>query len=499
MRTVLIGSDFMYDKNGNLKPIEINTAVGWDNAEKVEDDEDCLDLTGLDTFIKAKGFTHIHYIGEIRHFHKTLETYCNSNSLIYEYHAAGAMSITIPSIEDSETALIIRSAYDTTALVDDTYCRDKIEFMKLIQDQSFGSQFAYLDEGNQLVSNITTIPDNGEHPNFILKSRYPDYDKEVYPKFYKVSTQSELDVVLENVTSEYFLMENYCNIANNFEGHIKVIRSLNILYPPSLESIQIGQYTKMNQNIFFTGVTYDSETYMVSEEYRDSYVTSINSNWLPKLLDTDLVEMADGTFKTALDLNVDDLIKTIDIPNPNGTDNSSYTANFGITYETLASGTTYSTNRITNLKRVNKLTYVYKLTFDDGSTWEDTGVSSYLIERDNIVQFDKLFDIKSGDIVLLLNTENGLVNFTRKTVVSNIQLKKVFSGWFISVENAHLFLTKTSSTNNESFVSIEHNSGYCPVGCCPGQACPTCPKSEPYCNGPYSYGISCQPYAGLCF
>jgi hypothetical protein len=229
----------------------------------------------------------------------------------------------------------------------------------------------------------------------------------------------ELD---ENVTADYFLMESYVNEEKAWNGHLKVIRSLNILYPPSLESIQIGQYTKMNQNVFFTGVEYDSETHMVSEEYRDSYVTSINNNWLPKLLDTDLVEMADGTFKTALDLRVDDVIKTIDIPNPNGTDNSSYTANFGITYETLTSGTTYSTNRITNLKRVNKLTYIYELTFEDESTWEDTGVSSYLIERDGIVQFDRLFDIKIGDVVLLLNTSDGLVDFTRKTVVSNVEL-----------------------------------------------------------------------------
>ena len=53
MRTVLIGSDFMYDKDGNLRPIEINTAVGWDGPEKVEDDVDCLDFSTLDTFIKS--------------------------------------------------------------------------------------------------------------------------------------------------------------------------------------------------------------------------------------------------------------------------------------------------------------------------------------------------------------------------------------------------------------------------------------------------------------
>ena len=63
MRTVLIGSDFMYDNDGNLKPIEINTAVGWDGAERVEEDIDCLDLTALDEFIKSKNFTTIHYVG----------------------------------------------------------------------------------------------------------------------------------------------------------------------------------------------------------------------------------------------------------------------------------------------------------------------------------------------------------------------------------------------------------------------------------------------------
>jgi hypothetical protein len=102
-------------------------------------------------------------------------------------------------------------------------------------------------------------------------------------------------------------------------------------------------------------------------------------------------------------------------------------------------------------------------------------------------------------VVLLLNTTDGLMDFVRKTVVSVTQVKKVFSGWFISVERAHLFLTKTTSTNNESFVSIEHNGPSCPVGCCSGGGtCPTCPKSEPYCSGPYG-NPQCFSYQGICY
>jgi hypothetical protein len=498
MRTVLIGSDFMYDKNGNLKPIEINTAVGWDYITKVENDEDCLDLTSLYQFVENNGFTSIHYIGEVIYLHKTLETHYSGSSITYQFHSVGRMAITIPYVEDNDETLIIRSAYDTTALVDDTYCRDKVVFLKLIQSQSCSSQFAYLDESNQLVSNITTINDNGEHPNFILKSRYPAYDKTVYPKFYKVSTQEELNTILQNVTSDYFLMENYCNTTNNFEGHVKVIRSLNMLYPPTLESIQVGQYTKFNQNICFTDVEYNSETYEVNSQYRDSYTSKPNDAGLPKLLDTDLVEMADGTFKTPLNLVVGDIIKTIDIPNPNGVDNTSYLTNFGITYETLISGTTYSTNRISNLKRVNLLSNVNQLTFDDNSNWEDVAMSSYLIERDNIIQFKQIAGLIAGDVVLLLDTTDGLVDFIRKTVVENVTIKKIFSGWTITVENAHLFLTKTSSTNNETFVSIEHNAqggGYCLYSECNSQP-NTCSKTAPWCG---DYGKCYQnPYEYFC-
>lgn len=494
MRTVLIGSDFMYDNDGNLKPIEINTALGWNGPEKVENDIDCLNFTAFDVFVKANNFTTIHYIGELAYFEPTLKKYCEDNSITYEFHAVNKESITIPYIQDNDTTLIIRSAYDTTALVDDTYCRDKVEFMKLIQNQNFGSQFAYKDDSGNLINNITSIKDNGEHPNFVLKARYPGYDTDTYPKFFKVTTQEELNIILENVTFDYFLMENYCNTNEIWNNHLKVVRSLNILYPPALESIQIGQYTNLNKNIIKTNITYNNETFELNSEFRESYVSFIIKEWLPKLLDTDMVEMADGSFKTAHDLQINDVIKTIDIPNPNGIDNASYVANFGITYETLSTGTTYSTNKIIGKKEVNALAYINTLTFDDESTWEDTNSSYYLIDRAGVIQFGILQEMKAGDVVLMLDTTDSNVDFIRKTVVSNIQNRSIFSGWLIEVQNAHLFLTKTSSTNNQSYVTIEHNLQPCPyLACgCPG-TCASCPKPAPYCDG-----YLCRPAQGGC-
>ena len=211
MRTVLVGSDFMYNKDGNLVPIEINTAVGWDGLEKIEADIDCLDLTGLYNFISNSNFEIVNYIGGIPYFHKSLETHFSGSSVTYVYYLKNKDSVTVPFIEDNDKTLTIRSAYDATALVDDTYCRDKVNFMNLIKDSSFGSQFAYIDDTNQLVSNITNIQDNGEHPNFILKSKLPGYNAGEYPKFFKVSNEVELNTLISNVvTSEFFFNGKLC-------------------------------------------------------------------------------------------------------------------------------------------------------------------------------------------------------------------------------------------------------------------------------------------------
>lgn len=504
MRTVLIGTDFMYDKNGNLKPIEINTAVGWDGIEKVEDNTDCINLDTFSTFVESNGFTTIVYIGDIPYVKQKLEEYCNTNEITFTFMTVSNQSITVPAVEDDETTLIIRSSYDTTAIVDDNYCRNKLEFMKLIKNQSYGSQFVYKDEENTIVSNITEINDNGVHPNFVLKSILPNYDKEIYPKFFKVSNQQELDLIIqENVTSDNFLMECHINTDKLWNGHSVVIRSLNILFPPNLESIQIGQYTKLNQNILLENVTYDNTTYVVNEDFRESYLTNAVRAWEPKLLDGDMVEMADGTFKTALELEIGDIIKTIDLPpTENGTSNSAYMTaeNLG-DFNTISTGTTYSTNRVINKKRVNRLSAVKEVIFSDNTNWEDTVGSLYLIERENRIYFERIGNLIVGDVVLLLNNENENVEYIRK-IVSNVQeVRKIFSGWFITVENAHLFLTKQSYDSNNNFVSyqyvsIEHNYVSCPIYACSGcSQCVSCPKAGVYCwtSGPQAG--TCQSYA----
>jgi hypothetical protein len=300
--------------------------------------------------------------------------------------------------------------------------------------------------------------DNGTHPNFILKAKGSHYDKDVYPKLFKVSNQEELDVVLTNVNSDYFLMPYYFNENKLENNHIQVVRSLNLLVPPNLESIQIGQYHKICNEEINNNSTYDTETFEYIGD-RSRYLTTISSDWTPKLEDTDLVEMADGSFKTALDLEIGDELKTIDIPNPFLVDNKEETVNYRISYLDLLSGTTFSTNRILNKVRINRKTYIVTITFTDDSTWSDVGDSNYLIERNDEVRFLSTLHLERNDFILLIDSSNG--EFIKKQVSNVTKTSEYLNGWSLTVERTHLFLTKNSADSTSSYVAIEHNTiGY---------------------------------------
>lgn len=454
MRTVLIGSDFMYNGNGDLVPIEINTNVGYDNENsRVESPDDIFDFAPLLDFISENGFTKIEYIGAIHQFHQKL-----SQSLDIEcnMHYVGE-ALTVPNIEDNDTTLIIRSAYDTTAIVDDMYCANKVNFLNLIRNSEFGSEFAYMDESGNLVNYITNILDNGSHPNFILKAITPHYDKTVYPKLFKATTEEELNTILGEVDEDYFLMPYYYNSDKLENNHIQVVRSLNILFPPNLESIQIGQYHKICNDEIDIDATYDSTTFEYIGD-RSRYLTTTNGPWTPKLEDDDLVEMADGSFKTALELEIGDEIKTIEIPNPFQIDNKEEKANYRIPYSEFISGVVYSTNKILNKIKVNRKAFITTITFTDDTIWTDVGDSNYLSEREGEVRFLGTLQLRAGDFVLLIDTSND--GFIKKEVASISKTSEYLTGWLLTVERTHLFLTKSNRNTQTSYVTIEHNYMY---------------------------------------
>ena len=459
MRTLLLGTDFSYKGNGDLTPVEINTSVGMETLH-LESDDAIYDLTVLSNFITQNGFVKVVYIGMMALFNSKISEVCTNLNIEYEYVRVISGNLVIPFVQDADDVLIIRSAYDTTAIVDDSYCKNKVNFLNLIKDSTYGSQFAYMDNNGTLVNNILSIPDNGSNPNFILKSTLPQYDKDVYPKLFKVSNQTELDVVLQNVTSDYHLVEYHYNQSKLYNDQIYVIRTLNLLFPPDLESIYLGSYRKFTDRKNIYTPTYNPQTFELDATYRTQYITGVKIINTPKLLDTDRVEMADGSFKTGLELEVGDFVKSLVIYNPNNVDLDDDLADFNITYNEFVSGSTYTTNRVTAKNKIDRICAYAEITFTDETDWSDTIASSYLSIKNNDVRFLRVGELESGDDVILVDLSNTEVLKTVQKTVSNVTYNQIiFSGWEITVENDHVFLTQTDNdTDNMAYAAIEHNS-----------------------------------------
>jgi hypothetical protein len=463
MRVVIVGLDFVYDSVGNLKPIEMNTNIGHSRT-KIEDDNAVFDMTPFENFVTANGFEKITYIGINQKIKEQITNVCTNLSLQFEFLAVGPTSITIPFVEDTETHLIVRTAFDTTAILDEKYCKNKVEYLNLIKDSEFGSEFAYLNEENILINNITNIQDNGIHPNFILKAVKPAYDKSVYPKFYKVANQTELDIVLQNVTNDYFLMPYYFNESKVHLEKVTKIRKMSMIFPPNLDSVHIGAYTDLASLNLNDNITYSSDTFEINNSYREAYYTKdFQTGAQPKLLDDDYVILADGSPKSGYDLQVGDIIKTIDVPNAENVNVADELVNYHIDMDTFLNGVTYSTNKVIYKERINGTVEKVEIEFTDATNWYDTVNSNYLVYENNEIKFKKIADFVAGDIVLLINTtDTNTIQIVNKIVQSVNVIESTFTGWNITVERAHLFLTSAGNPLTSAvpyFVSIEHNSG----------------------------------------
>ena len=260
-------------------------------------------------------------------------------------------------------------------------------------------------------------------------------------------------------------MEYFFNSEKVYYNHITVIRELSLLYPPTLESIQIGSYSTFNSNVILGTDEFNPETFELLDN-RNKYISTFSSIRLPKLQDSDLIVMADGSIKTGSDLQVGDAVKTIIIPNPFDVNKRNEVVNYKITYEELESGTTYSSNVVTQKKRIDTLYHTVKLVFTDNSDWLDTQHSKYLCDKNGEIRFLTLTNndtdsskLSIGDKILLLNTNSIEPSFVEKEVASIEYAQEFFGGWLITVENEHLFLTRSSLEDDTSYVAVEHNGG----------------------------------------
>lgn len=488
MKGIIIGSDFI-EKGDSVKILEINT-----NTTIQNDAVDLLDFDPFFAFLTQANINELHFIYNISEsyiptntdifaFEEKLKEICVTNDIQYFGYTVPQNSVTVPYIEDAPNKFILRQAFDTTALIDETYCADKFEFLKLMEGSDLIPN-TYFNDSLLGVDGLTGLTENGVNvPNVLVKYRYPDYDQKEYPAIYGFTNEEELDDLKSTLGVNYIAQEFVYDEANLVEGRWSTIRTIDIVYGPELDIINLGGYRQSTalpigyyENEFVEG------TKKYNQRTRYTYINKVNGNFYDVTYHVDddsNIMTADGTLKKIGDLLVNDALKTVDFTDLNGIGASSGDESFESWDGTFDKTVETITNVETNIKIINSAdvkTIFIRITLENGLTWVDSPYSTfYFEEKDSTsTRWDMLNKMYVGDKIILKNGSTGELT---KVAVTGLSMeyfeKKVYE---LDVEPYDTFLSEVSQ---DTYVIMHNNCECCGWSFCGNWCCyPYCPVCD---------------------
>jgi len=460
MKAVLLATDYIKTEDGQYKILEINT-----NSRIVADSE-LLDWVGLTTFIQNGGFTHVHcilprYDGN---FGNKFKNICEVEigGITFTSHETSDSSITVPYIEDNETTFILRISYDTTAIVDDEYCRDNYSLLRAINELTTKPK-TYIPNISDDFENLPEFNHTLDLPNFIIKKRYPNYDKNEFPKLYKVQNLTELTQLKALVDTDTEFLQEFSN-SEIISNKRSIVRGIDIIYGSDLDVISMGGFKVLHaitENIWNNTF---GDLGLLDKKDRPKYITyySPTSDRASYIYDEDQeVLMADGTRKQFSELEVDDMVKSIDVASLpldeteykveewTGS-HTDFIANFAVGETAIVVKTSKSTSDL-----------FIRITLEDGTEWDDLPATEILVKNDDVIRFKRVNNLQIGDVLELFSTETETI--VNKTVTNlEILFKEDQVVGTMDVEPLDLFLPLVTN----SFAIIQHNA--CNVNFCSG-------------------------------
>jgi hypothetical protein len=449
MKGVLIGSDFLVT-DGGVKLLEINT-----DTDLFSVDLPFLDLSNLMTYLTTNSYTKLVLI--YKKIHISIDTLnkfqqeCTTNGIILEEIVISNNSITIPSINKEPNTFYFRCAYDVTAIIDDTYCRDKTEIVKLLMgtenESILPKTYVKYTGDSSILDNLNSIELNEEHPNLIAKKILPDFNRGVYPEFYKVSTPTELQSIKTNLSDSLLLQEYNFSTSSIEDGRIcNVIRTWNILLSDVETMIDLGgHYTRNQVPLDYDTITYTGNT--LDNKWRYMYFSNPMTVATGVPGEYEVIKYVDGaeTISTISELSVGDVIKSVRISG------LSATATPYETFDWMASGSLDSVIEYTtaSVQKINGLdssvisnpesyaSWFNELSYTSGSITNTSllAAGEQILVRDlfdGLIKFKYVRFVNPGDkIVTSLNTEvdlvsNDLVWYTGSLYTIDIEPDDVF-------------------------------------------------------------------------
>jgi hypothetical protein len=451
MKAVLISTDYIKTPTGEYKVLEINTQSG------IIADMAILDWTGITNFIQTNSFTNVHCILPTydKRFSVKLNEICDSiGGITFQVYETGDSSITVPYIEDNDNTLILRISYDTTAVIDDEYAKDMYNFLRAIGEQTFNPK-TYIPNIVDDFSNIDDFSYTSNTPNFIIKKRYPNYDKNLHPRLYKIQNLAELNALKTEVEVDTEFLQEFID-SEVLSGKRTIVRGIDVIYGGDLNVISMGGYkvsSFIREDIWENTFNENGE---LAKKDRPKYITYYtNATELSAYIyDADqLVLMADGSRKEFSQLETGDNVKSISLATL-PLDETEYKVSewtgshteFIENFEVSQTAVVVKTTKTQN-------TFFIRITLDDTIEWDDLPGTEILIREDDVIRFKTVNELEVGDVMELFSTETETI--VSKTVTNlEITFKENTDVGTIDVEPLDLFLPLVTN----AFAIIQHNA-----------------------------------------
>jgi hypothetical protein len=452
MKAVLIGSDFLLDDNGDAKLVELNTSAGIFQSMLPH-----LDFSGLENLLQINSISELVYIFNDQqlvadpNFRANLslglklQTICETLGIAYTPYQVSTYATTVPYIEDAPNKFILRQAFDSTALIDDEYCTDKLNLKELVEGQPYA---------------ITSAFDSTKSPNVVVKSKNPSYDGKIYPQVHTVANQSEFDTLEQSITDPYFIQE-FINSENNIvQGRYSIIRSMDLVYGSNLDTLHLGSYHQTSPyslNIWSdelqpnsTALTNKSRIKWISKQ-----TTDVQKSVYHVDEETDIV-LPDGSYIKIQDVEEGTVVKSVQFSNfPTGStvDVLAYSSSF----EEMRDSLQVNSATVVEFISASLETVYLNVTLENGITWDESIRSTFYTEvsGSNVTQFKALGQVEVGDKVILLNVATN--ELMKKEVTALDPVYDTKTVYELDVEEQDIFL----SVLDQDIALVQHNPCWC--------------------------------------
>jgi hypothetical protein len=469
MKSVLISLDFVYNQEGKLVPLELNTNT-YDsihqfsviNNDNFLETSDFFNHVELHSLLQKNNITKINVIAT--RDSRFLKAFANYYDYGYNHTYVPQSQTVIPDIEDSDDTLIVRISYDTYALIDDLYARDMYEFHNLIASESFATPVCFTEDGFDTITTFQESQD-GSAPNYVIKPRTPNYDKNNYPQVYKLPTEESLQTLKDGLGDDEFItkFEYHSELSLN-ENRVIYLRNMSLIIGGNLDVLNIINYKSIHS------IAQDNELLVIDNVVDENYqmhkleAGKYYPTWESRALspyhfdENDKVLMADNSVIPFPNLRMNDsgsVLKTLIYDN--GLDDFIDTA---VDLEQINNFTTGS-SMISHIGEIDSGIFVNVTATNETYgeyTWYDGFTNTYFADKhegdDNTVEYLPIGELTIGDdLFVYSHSTQTLIPFTITNLYYDVKDINLYK---ISLKESPEFFIELDLDNN--LFLVQHNN-----------------------------------------